>query len=86
METNDQGIVMDAGAVALMSASKGFDDLFSNRLADARTHFGTEATPFHLLGQGTCAFLEAALGMEVRSLFGCQYQHLANWKSSRGTC
>ena len=29
---------------------------------------GTDDSPFHLLGMGVCAFLEAALGMEVRTL------------------
>ena len=67
MATTDQGAALSADEAALLSASKVFDDLFSNRLADARSHFTAEGTPFHLLGLGTCAFLEAALGMEVRN-------------------
>ena len=67
MVSRGQETVLSADEAALVSASKGFDDLFSNRLADARSHFTAEGTPFHLLGLGTCAFLEAALGMEVRS-------------------
>ena len=50
----------------LPGASFGFNHLFSNRLADARTQFSSENSPFHRLGLGVCAFLEAALGMEVR--------------------
>ncbi|KAJ7339872.1 hypothetical protein DFH08DRAFT_1013384 [Mycena albidolilacea] len=39
--------------------------LFANDIAPARTAFSTDATsPFHLLGLGLGAFLEAALGME----------------------
>lgn len=55
----------------LRSASEGFDMLFSNRLADARTHLAKEESPFHLLGLGVCTFLEAALGMEVRARISC---------------
>lgn len=51
---------------SLRSAMEGFDLLFSNRLADARTHLAKEESPFHLMGLGVCTFLEAALGMEVR--------------------
>lgn len=53
-------------AAQLKSATKGFDHLFSNEIAEAREAFASENSPFHLLGQGVCAFLEAALGMEVR--------------------
>ncbi|KAJ7478226.1 hypothetical protein FB451DRAFT_1452516 [Mycena latifolia] len=42
----------------------GFDALFANQIAPARTAFQSDDTPFHLLGLGVCAFLEAALGME----------------------
>lgn len=49
----------------LRSASTGFDALFNNDLAKARDILGTNESPFHLLGAGVCAFLEAALGMEV---------------------
>lgn len=60
--------IMDPQAAVLVSASAGFDHLFSNRLAEARSQFATDTTPFHLLGLGVCAFMEAALGMEVRYL------------------
>ncbi|KAJ7478215.1 hypothetical protein FB451DRAFT_1241639 [Mycena latifolia] len=51
-------------ALALASANAGFDALFANQIAPARTAFQSADTPFHLLGLGVCAFLEAALGME----------------------
>ncbi|EGN95882.1 hypothetical protein SERLA73DRAFT_113602 [Serpula lacrymans var. lacrymans S7.3] len=47
------------------SASEGFDHLFSNQLISARETFSEQESPFHLLGLGVCAFLEAALGMET---------------------
>lgn len=53
-------------AASLRSATKGFDYLFTNDIAGAREAFKAEESPFHLLGLGVCAFLEAALGMEVR--------------------
>ena len=56
---------LDVRALQLVSATEGFDHLFSNRLADARKQLGSDNSPFHLLGLGVCAFLEAALGMEV---------------------
>lgn len=49
----------------LLAATTGFDALFANDLQKARDIFGTNESPFHLLGSGVCAFLEAALGMEV---------------------
>ncbi|KAF7305955.1 hypothetical protein HMN09_00749900 [Mycena chlorophos] len=51
----------------LLSANLGFDAIFSNKLGDARAAFtsGPADSPFHLLGLGVCAFLEAALGMEA---------------------
>ena len=52
-------------AQQLLSATKGFDCLFSNDIAAARKHFEPHDDPFHLLGLGVCSFLEAALGMEV---------------------
>jgi hypothetical protein len=54
-------------ASQLRSATTGFDYLFSNEIIDARKAFQSdgEQSPFHLLGLGVCAFLEAALGMEV---------------------
>ncbi|KAJ7637765.1 outer membrane protein Iml2/Tetratricopeptide repeat protein 39 [Mycena rosella] len=51
-------------AAALASANAGFDHLFANQIGPARTAFEADSTPFHLLGLGVCAFLEAALGME----------------------
>ncbi|KII88264.1 hypothetical protein PLICRDRAFT_175873 [Plicaturopsis crispa FD-325 SS-3] len=55
----------DQTAAQLDSATKGFDALFANQLTEAREAFTTEESPFHLLGLGVCAFLEAALGMET---------------------
>lgn len=53
---------------SLRVATTGFDALFANDIDKAREIFGTDGSPFHLLGAGVCAFLEAALGMEVRVL------------------
>lgn len=52
-------------AQSLRSATSGFDALFANDLEKAQEIFGANESPFHLLGAGVCAFLEAALGMEV---------------------
>ena len=49
----------------LRSATSGFDALFSNDLEGSRKIFAATESPFHSLGAGVCAFLEAALGMEV---------------------
>ncbi|KAF7986637.1 hypothetical protein HWV62_26454 [Athelia sp. TMB] len=51
-------------ASELRSATAAFDALFANRIAPAKRAFAAADSPFHLLGQGVCAFLEAALGME----------------------
>lgn len=51
----------------LQSAKLGFDHLFSNDILEAKRTFACSDHPFHLLGLGVCAFLEAALGMEVRT-------------------
>lgn len=58
---------MSATAVetSLLSATTGFEHLFSNRMKEAREQLSEEHSPFHLLGLGVCSFLEAALGMEV---------------------
>ncbi|KAJ7032573.1 hypothetical protein C8F04DRAFT_958936 [Mycena alexandri] len=63
-----------ATAAALASANRGFDYLFANEIGLARGTFSggaasprassSSVSPFHLLGLGVCAFLEAALGME----------------------
>ena len=50
----------------LRNATVGFDLLFANDLTKARETFASGQSPFHALGHGACAFLEAALGMEVR--------------------
>ncbi|KAJ8473696.1 hypothetical protein ONZ45_g16204 [Pleurotus djamor] len=50
--------------LALKDASKGFDCLFSNDIVGARKEFAADSTPFHWMGLGVCAFLQAALGME----------------------
>ena len=52
-------------AQILLNTANGFDFLFSNDIDSARTHFQNHDDPFSLLGTGICAFLEAALGMEV---------------------
>ncbi|KAJ6613668.1 outer membrane protein Iml2/Tetratricopeptide repeat protein 39 [Mycena sp. CBHHK59/15] len=55
-------------AAALAAANAGFDELFANQIGAARTVFAAPPhtdSPFHLLGLGVCAFLEAALGMET---------------------
>ncbi|KAF7358809.1 Mitochondrial outer membrane protein IML2 [Mycena sanguinolenta] len=52
-------------ALTLASANTGFDHIFANDIGLARTAFQADNTPFHLLGLGVCAFLEAALGMET---------------------
>jgi hypothetical protein len=54
-------------ATNLRSAAEGFDCLFANQVGPAREAFTTNDSPFHLLGLGVCSFLEAALGMEVRT-------------------
>ncbi|EJF66189.1 hypothetical protein DICSQDRAFT_78415 [Dichomitus squalens LYAD-421 SS1] len=49
----------------LRAASVGFDHLFANDLTKARETFASGDSPFHQMGHGVCAFLEAALGMET---------------------
>lgn len=49
----------------LRAATVGFNYLFANELHKARDTFAAGDSPFHALGYGACAFLEAALGMEV---------------------
>ncbi|KAI0780543.1 outer membrane protein Iml2/Tetratricopeptide repeat protein 39 [Trametes elegans] len=49
----------------LRAATIGFDWLFSNELDKARETFSSGNSPFHSLGLGVCAFLQAALGMET---------------------
>ncbi|KNZ76231.1 Mitochondrial outer membrane protein IML2 [Termitomyces sp. J132] len=59
-------IPSEAGNVELLvSATRGFNYLFSNDLYHAKEHFAGGDDPYHLLGQGVCAFMEAALGMET---------------------
>ena len=60
--------VEEETARTLKHATAGFDCVFSNDLQGAREIFASADSPFHLLGLGVCAFLEAALGMEVGSL------------------
>lgn len=55
----------DQTATDLIDATHGFDKIFSNDLVGARELFQAGDSPFHALGLGVCAFLEAALGMEV---------------------
>lgn len=55
-------------AQQLEAAAVGFDHLFGNDLDKAQVVFASDKTsPFHLTGLGVAYFLEAALGMEVRS-------------------
>ncbi|KAG2106816.1 outer membrane protein Iml2/Tetratricopeptide repeat protein 39 [Suillus discolor] len=49
----------------LRSATQGFDHLFANDIDAAQKAFESEDAPFHLLGLGVVAFLQAALGMET---------------------
>ncbi|KAI0807804.1 hypothetical protein C8Q74DRAFT_1443558 [Fomes fomentarius] len=49
----------------LRAATVGFNYLFANELHQARDTFAAGDSPFHALGYGACAFLEAALGMET---------------------
>ncbi|RDX56360.1 hypothetical protein OH76DRAFT_379943 [Lentinus brumalis] len=49
----------------LRAARVGFDYLFANDLQKARDTFAAGDSPFHAMGHGVCAFLEAALGMET---------------------
>ena len=65
----------------LRSATTGFDALFSNDLEKANEIFGGNQSPFHALGAGVCAFLEAALGMEV-----CIIALLIRYHISNGVC
>lgn len=60
---------------ALKAAMKGFDHLFSNDIVGARKEFAADHTPFHWMGLGACAFLQAALGMEV--------SNIVTWYTSR---
>jgi hypothetical protein len=52
----------------ISEATRGFDLLFANQLDEARKVFGESEYPFRLMGRGVCAFLQVALGMEVRVL------------------
>jgi hypothetical protein len=49
----------------LKSATAGFDLIFSNELENAENLFRASDSALHLLGSGACAFLQAALSMEV---------------------
>jgi hypothetical protein len=56
----------DHVADSLRKANVGFDHLFLDEIADAKSAFQGHDSPIHLLGLGVCSFLEASLGMEVR--------------------
>lgn len=65
-------------AAQLRAATVGFNYIFSNDLEEAREVFKADDSPFHSFGIGICAFLEAALGMEVRPItrrFACLHLH-----------
>ena len=68
----------DQVAKDLRAATAGFDYLFSNDLEKATETFSAETSPFHQLGAGVCAFLEAALGMEVCVQLQFIYDRRAN--------
>ena len=53
-------------AADLKAATAGFDLIFSNELDKAEDLFKTSDSAFHLLGSGACAFLQAAVSLEVR--------------------
>lgn len=53
-------------AADLKAATAGFDLIFSNELDKAGDLFKTSDSAFHLLGSGACAFLQAAVSLEVR--------------------
>lgn len=55
----------DHVADSLEKASGGFDHLFMDEIAEARSAFQEHNSPIHLVGLGMCSFLEASLGMEV---------------------
>ena len=52
----------------IKSATAGFDLIFSNELGKAESLFrdNDSDSALHLLGSGACAFLQAALSLEVR--------------------
>jgi len=54
----------------IKSATAGFDLIFSNELGKAESLFrdNDSDSALHLLGSGACAFLQAALSLEVRIL------------------
>jgi hypothetical protein len=51
----------------IKSATAGFDFIFSNELGKAEDLFKSSDSALHLLGSGACAFLQAALSLEVRT-------------------
>jgi hypothetical protein len=59
----------DENLIQLLSANQAFDYLFANQIDKAREGFMANDSPFHLLGLGVCAFLDAALGMEVQIVY-----------------
>jgi len=50
----------------IKSATAGFDLIFSNELESAEELFKSSDSALHRLGSGACAFLQAALSLEVR--------------------
>ena len=73
-------------AALLESATKGFGFLFSNDMAAARAHFDGKDDPFHLMGLGVCAFMEAVLGMEVCDLCSSSFDRALGRAGQVGTC
>lgn len=58
---------IDETIADIKSATTGFDLIFSNELEKAENVFGSGDSALHLLGSGACAFLQAALSLEVRT-------------------
>lgn len=74
----------------LRSATQGFDHLFANDINAAKNAFeSADDSPFHLLGLGVVAFLQAALGMEVGCSLNIMYEykrtHLCADRSNGGS-
>lgn len=67
---------LDRELATLSDASNAFGRLFEDDMDGGRALFDGKDDPFHLIGLGTAAFLEAALGLEVRRVFLSSMQEL----------
>jgi hypothetical protein len=63
---NRSSMDLDRELTALSDATNAFGRLFEDDMGGARALFDGKDDPFHLIGHGVAAFLEAALGLEVR--------------------